>query len=130
MTRPAFDDYAASSPSPEQLASATIAREGVLDAVLRAAIDSGTFTPRERDTLRCLLRGMDNKQIGDALGCGHKTVETHVTHLLSKARVRSRLELVSACWIRWATSLAPATWPSESTTGVSRTASGVRRIGG
>jgi DNA-binding NarL/FixJ family response regulator len=110
---PAFAPSAAEAPVP-----ASDGSEAILDAVLAAAAAGRGFTRRECDTLRCLLRGYDNRRIGDALGCGHKTVETHVTHLLAKSGAASRLELVCQAWLRWARSDAEPTWAPEATTGV------------
>jgi DNA-binding NarL/FixJ family response regulator len=54
------------------------------------------LTKREREVLDHLGRGLSNKEIATALGCAPKTVECHVTSLLRKYNVDSRLRLVLA----------------------------------
>jgi DNA-binding NarL/FixJ family response regulator len=53
-----------------------------------------TLTPRERDVLSGLRTGQCNKDIAKDLECSVKTVEFHISNLLRKCRVSSRLELV------------------------------------
>ena len=55
-----------------------------------------TLTPREREVLEYVARGSSNKEIAAAIGCAPKTVECHVTNLLRKHAVDSRLRLVLA----------------------------------
>jgi DNA-binding NarL/FixJ family response regulator len=50
------------------------------------------LTERETEVLRLLARGMSNKEIGDALVIGVKTVKTHVSNILSKLGVPSRTQ--------------------------------------
>jgi DNA-binding NarL/FixJ family response regulator len=50
------------------------------------------LTWRETDVLRLLGRGMSNKQIAGQLGLGVRTVESHVSNVLSKLGVGSRTE--------------------------------------
>ena len=57
---------------------------------------SVTFTPRERAVREKLMRGASNKEIAIAMACSVKTVEFHVTNLLRKSGVTTRLELVVA----------------------------------
>lgn len=54
------------------------------------------LTVREREVLEQIGRGLSNKEIAIALGCAPKTVEWHVTSLLRKYNVDSRLRLVLA----------------------------------
>jgi DNA-binding CsgD family transcriptional regulator len=53
------------------------------------------LTTREQEVLGLLREGRANKEIADALGCTVRTVEFHVTNLLRKVGVSSRLELVA-----------------------------------
>jgi DNA-binding NarL/FixJ family response regulator len=53
---------------------------------------SPVLTARETDVLRLIARGLPNKQIASQLGLGLRTVESHVSSLLSKLGVRSRTE--------------------------------------
>ncbi len=53
------------------------------------------LSPREQDILRLLARGNRSKEIGDRLGIGLGTVNTHVRHIYEKLHVRSRAEAVA-----------------------------------
>jgi DNA-binding NarL/FixJ family response regulator len=59
------------------------------DLEARPATD---LTLRETDVLRLLARGMSNRQIAGELGLGVRTVESHVSNVLSKLGVSSRTE--------------------------------------
>lgn len=48
------------------------------------------LTAREVDVLHYLAEGLSDREIGDVLFIGHRTVATHVGHILSKFDVRSR----------------------------------------
>ena len=50
------------------------------------------LTPRERDVLACVCRGMSNKAIARELDLAEKTVKTHVGHILSKLGVTDRTQ--------------------------------------
>lgn len=50
------------------------------------------FTQRETEVLNLIARGLPNKQIASQLGLGLRTVETHVSNVLSKLGVTSRTE--------------------------------------
>lgn len=52
----------------------------------------GHLTPREFDVLALLARGRSNKQIALAIGLGTRTVESHVSAVLSKLGASSRTE--------------------------------------
>lgn len=53
------------------------------------------LTPRERDTLRLPVAGRSNREIGDALFIGHRTVATHVSSILAKFGVPTRAAAVA-----------------------------------
>jgi RNA polymerase sigma factor (sigma-70 family) len=55
-----------------------------------------TLTPREREVLDLVVRGMLNKQIAAALGASEKTIKIHRGRVMEKMRVRSVADLVSA----------------------------------
>lgn len=53
------------------------------------------LTAREQEVLELLREGRANKEIAEALGCTVRTVEFHISNLLRKVGVSSRLELVA-----------------------------------
>ncbi len=55
--------------------------------------DTFGLTPRERDVLDLLTRGLTNKQIADRLGLSGKTVANNVSVLLSKTGTGDRIQL-------------------------------------
>jgi NarL family two-component system response regulator LiaR len=50
------------------------------------------LTPREREVLEAIGRGLSNKRIAIELGVSEKTVKTHVGHLLAKLGVADRTQ--------------------------------------
>jgi DNA-binding NarL/FixJ family response regulator len=50
------------------------------------------FTPRERDVLDLLRRGLSNRDIARGLGLAERTVKVHVGNLLAKLQVGSRTQ--------------------------------------
>lgn len=50
------------------------------------------LTEREREVLACLGEGLSNAQIGARLFIGETTVKTHVSRVLTKLNVRSRVQ--------------------------------------
>ena len=67
-------------------ASQKLARERMVDE----------FTPRELDVLRLLAEGLDTATLARRLGIAPHTVEWHVSHLIEKLRVHSKLQAVIA----------------------------------
>jgi len=54
------------------------------------------LTQREVDVLRMLARRQTDKEIADALFVGHRTVQSHVAHILNKLGVANRREAATA----------------------------------
>jgi DNA-binding NarL/FixJ family response regulator len=74
----------------QALAADYIARE-------RAAggTDGDRLTPREREILGMVARGMTNQEIADALVISVRTVETHRAHVMDKLGFKNRADLVA-----------------------------------
>ena len=60
---------------------------------LKGERDSG-LTPRELEILQHIVAGKSNKEIASELNVSERTIKFHVSSLLSKFKVHSRLELV------------------------------------
>lgn len=57
-----------------------------------AAVDLSALTDRERDVLAGLGEGLSNQQIARRLDIGEATVKTHVSRVLMKLGVQSRVQ--------------------------------------
>lgn len=51
-----------------------------------------SLTPRERETLACLARGISNKEIARELDLAESTVKVHVQSILRKLNLHSRVQ--------------------------------------
>ena len=54
-----------------------------------------TLSPREIEVLRLTARGMTNREIGNALGISHRTVQGHLASVYDKLNVNGRTEAVT-----------------------------------
>jgi non-specific serine/threonine protein kinase len=61
------------------------------EAVSRDEVSAG-LTPRELDVLRLLVEGRSDREIGEALFIGTRTVQTHVANIFAKLGVNARAE--------------------------------------
>jgi len=62
---------------------------GLADEAKLAAL-----TPREREVLQLIARGLSNREIGAALGVEESTIRTHVKRILMKLELRDRIQAV------------------------------------
>ncbi|MEV4465771.1 response regulator transcription factor [Micromonospora echinofusca] len=76
VTRRLITAFAATTPAPS--------------AATRGAVDA--LTPRERDVLACLGLGLSNQQVADRLALAESTTKTHVSRILAKLDLRSRVQ--------------------------------------
>jgi DNA-binding NarL/FixJ family response regulator len=80
------------APSITQRLIATHLGRSERERELRARFDD--LTERELDIVRCLARGLSNADIGQETFLSEATVKTHVTRLLGKLGLRSRVQAV------------------------------------
>ncbi len=69
-----------------------------LDKVLNPAQDLRNLTPKEREVLKLLSKGLSNKQIAKTLDIAEKTVKVHVSHVLEKLELKGRTQ--AALWAK------------------------------
>ena len=55
-------------------------------------LDDHNLTPRERDVLGLVARGLPNRAIGESLGITERTARTHVSNILAKLGLTSRTQ--------------------------------------
>ncbi|MDY7232331.1 LuxR C-terminal-related transcriptional regulator [Hyalangium rubrum] len=69
--------------------------EAQASARLHVLSERWELTAREAEVMEHIVQGASNKTIAARLGCAERTVEVHVTHVLSKAQVESRSALIA-----------------------------------
>lgn len=72
----------------------------VFDSMRRQMVSScepkpnlGHLTPRERDIMRCVAQGMDNREIASELFLAEGTVRNNISRLLEKLKLKDRTQL-------------------------------------
>ena len=67
----------------------------VVGAVGRGRRADGALTEREREVLRLVADGLQNKQIGRALGISERTVKYHLTAIMTRLGADNRAQAVA-----------------------------------
>jgi DNA-binding CsgD family transcriptional regulator len=71
-------------------------RRGTRAAHRRELKGWDSLTAMETDVVRLTVEGLTNRQIGERLYISRRTVQTHLSHALTKLEVSSRVELAAA----------------------------------
>lgn len=87
----AIRSAAAGKPTLHPMAAARMMQE--LNGPPKAKTGLDEISPRELEVLQLIARGHSNKEIGEKLFIGERTVKTHVSHLLEKLQLQDRTQL-------------------------------------
>ena len=80
------------SPSVTRRVIDRIAQQPTPELADQAKLDE--LTPREREVLELVARGLSNREIAEALGVEESTIRTHVKRILMKLGLRDRVQAV------------------------------------
>jgi DNA-binding NarL/FixJ family response regulator len=80
------------SPSVTRRVIDRMARQPTPELIDRAELDE--LTPREREVLHLIARGLSNREIAAALVVEESTIRTHVKRILMKLHLRDRIQAV------------------------------------
>lgn len=72
-----------------------VATQALMDSVRRPDVLREPLTEREQDVLHLIVRGLNNREIGEQLFISTSTVKNHVSSILAKLNVSSRSEAVA-----------------------------------
>ncbi|MFD4366471.1 response regulator [Rhodococcus sp. NPDC058521] len=84
----------------EALLAPTVTRRLIADVTSRRSngrrkpVALGSLTPREREVLELIARGLSNTEIAEQLFVAEQTVKTHVGKVLAKLNLRDRAQAV------------------------------------
>jgi DNA-binding CsgD family transcriptional regulator len=101
---PGFREYALQTIAHLQAEVSALWRErrrGTADAStrsLREVAREWGLTPRQTEVLEEVAAGRSNREIASRLACSERTVEVHVSSLLSKGGMRSRSQLIASLY--------------------------------
>jgi DNA-binding NarL/FixJ family response regulator len=88
--RAAFQGIAWLSPRAAEVVLGRIRRSEVEHP--RDGVPVSDLSPRELDVLRLIARGMENSEIADALNISRRTAKNHVSNILNKLGLPSRVQ--------------------------------------
>jgi DNA-binding NarL/FixJ family response regulator len=90
------------APSTTRRLLATLAHQlpGPADGAEPAEPVLDVLTPREREVLLAVARGLSNSEIAEELVLSEATVKTHVGHILAKLQLRDRVQIVVLAYDR------------------------------
>ena len=97
------------SPSVTRRVIDRMARQPAPDTAAGERLDE--LTPREREVLALMARGLSNSEIAAALVVEESTVKTHVRRILGKLRLRDRVQAVIFAYESGVTQPGPKTSP-------------------
>ena len=66
-----------------------------IDEEIAESSDLGKLTPREREVVGLIARGLTYRETASNLGMSVKTLETHMSHIFAKLEVASRHQLAA-----------------------------------
>ena len=80
------------SPSVTRLVIDRMAQQPTPELAAQGKVEQ--LTPREREVLQLIARGLSNREIATALVVEESTIRTHVKHILMKLDLRDRVQAV------------------------------------